>query len=95
MAQNNIEKKSNSLVFDGNIEFEKKDLELAEYKFRKAKAIDSLNYDAPYNLGNSLYENKLVNDAELMYKKALKIRKTSHLLPSTTLPKTTCLLSNH
>ena len=72
-AQNNIEKKSNSLVFDGNIEFEKKDLELAEYKFRKAKAIDSLNYDAPYNLGNSLYENKLVNDAELMYKKALKI----------------------
>ena len=72
-AQNNIEKKSNNLVFDGNMEFEKKDLELAEYKFRKAKAIDSLNYDAPYNLGNSLYENKLVNDAELMYKKALKI----------------------
>ena len=72
-AQNNIEKKSNNLVFDGNIEFEKKDLELAEYKFRKAKAIDSFNYNAPYNLGNSLYENKLVNDAELMYKKALKI----------------------
>ena len=25
-AQNNFEKKSNNLVFDGNIEFEKKDL---------------------------------------------------------------------
>ena len=72
-AQNNIEKKSNNLVFDGNIEFEKKDLELAEYKFRKAKAIDSFNYNAPYNLGNSLYKNKLSVDAELMYKKALKI----------------------
>ena len=72
-AQNNIEKKSNNLVFDGNIEFEKKDLELAEYKFRKAKAIDSFNYNAPYNLGNSLYKNKLNVDAELMYKKALKI----------------------
>ena len=72
-AQNNFEKKSNNLVFDGNIEFEKKDLELAEYKFRKAKAIDSFNYNAPYNLGNSLYKNKLSIDAELMYKKALKI----------------------
>ena len=72
-AQNNIEKKSNNLVFDGNIEFEKKDLELAEYKFRKAKAIDSFNYNAPYNLGNSLYKNKLSVDAELMYKKALRI----------------------
>ena len=72
-AQNNFEKKSNNLVFDGNIEFEKKDLELAEYKFRKAKAIDSFNYNAPYNLGNSLYKNKLSVDAELMYKKALKI----------------------
>ena len=72
-AQNNFEKKSNNLVFDGNIEFENKDLELAEYKFRKAKAIDSFNYNAPYNLGNSLYKNKLSVDAELMYKKALKI----------------------
>lgn len=60
-------------MFDGNIEFEKKDLELAEYKFRKAKAIDSFNYNAPYNLGNSLYKNKLSVDAELMYKKALRI----------------------
>ena len=33
-AQNNIEKKSNNLVFDGNIEFEKKDLELANFAIK-------------------------------------------------------------
>ena len=49
-----------------------KDFEIAEYNYRIAKSIDSLNYNAPYNLGNSLYKNNLGTDAQIMYKSALK-----------------------
>ena len=71
-SQNQTEKKSNNLVFDGNIKFDNKDFEIAEYNYRIAKSIDSLNYNAPYNLGNSLYKNNLGTDAQIMYKSALK-----------------------
>tara|TARA_B100001057_G_C22861339_1_gene954614 strand:+ start:1304 stop:2029 length:726 start_codon:yes stop_codon:yes gene_type:complete len=71
-SQNETEKKSNNLVFDGNIKFDNKDFEIAEYNYRIAKSIDSLNYNAPYNLGNSLYKNNLGTDAQIMYKSALK-----------------------
>ena len=71
-SQKETEKKSNNLVFDGNIKFDNKDFEIAEYNYRIAKSIDSLNYNAPYNLGNSLYKNNLGTDAQIMYKSALK-----------------------
>ena len=70
-SQNETEK-SNNLVFDGNIKFDNKDFEIAEYNYRIAKSLDSLNYNAPYNLGNSLYKNNLGTDAQIMYKSALK-----------------------
>ena len=73
-SQNDQEKKSNNLVFDGNIQFDNKDFEIAEYKYRVAKSLDSLNYNAPYNLGNSLYKNNMGVDAQIMYKSALKKR---------------------
>ena len=79
-SQNETEKKSNNLVFDGNIKFYNKDFEIAEYNYRIAKSIDSLNYNAPYNLGNSLYKNNLGTDAQIMYKSALK--KTNRLIAS-------------
>ena len=70
-AQDEDQKNSNNLVFDGNIEFQKDKFSSAEYNYRKAYSIDSLNYQAPYNLGNSLYKNNLSNEARFNYNQSL------------------------
>ena len=59
-SQDENRKDSNNFVFDGNNDFQKDKYQDAEYNYRKAVSYDSLNYRAPYNLGNSLYKNNLV-----------------------------------
>ncbi len=71
-SQDEDKKSSNNFVFDGNLEFQKERFSDAEYNYRKATSFDSLNYKAPYNLGNSLYKNNLSNEARFSYNKSIK-----------------------
>ena len=64
-SQDEDKKSSNNFVFDGNLEFQKERFSDAEYNYRKATSFDSLNYKAPYNLGNSLSQ---VIGSVIMYK---------------------------
>ena len=71
-CQDEEQKNSNNLVFDGNTEFQNENFSDAEYNYRKAYSSDSLNHKAPYNLGNSLYKNNLSNQARFNYNQSLK-----------------------
>ena len=75
-SQKDSDKKLDNFIFSGNIDFDEENYEEAEYDYRKAFSLDSLNFDALYNLGNSLYKKKLYNEGEIMYKQALKIPTT-------------------
>ena len=79
-SQEENKKNSNNLVFDGNIQFQNDKFAEAEFKYRKAYSYDSLNYKAPYNLGNSLYKNNLSNEARFNYSKSLEKLKTKEEL---------------
>tara|TARA_B100001057_G_scaffold251948_1_gene252194 strand:- start:4119 stop:4856 length:738 start_codon:yes stop_codon:yes gene_type:complete len=68
--ENNI--KSNNFLFDGNVEFKNNKFPMAEYNYRKAYSIDSLNSQAPYNLANSLYKNNFPSQARYNYIKSLE-----------------------
>ena len=54
------------------MEFQKDKYAEAEFNYRKAYSYDSLNYKAPYNLGNSLYKNNLPQDARFNFSKSLE-----------------------
>ena len=75
-SQKDSDKKLDNLIFSGNIDFDEENYEEAEYDYRKAFSLDSLNFDALYNLGNSLYKKKLYNEGKIMYNQALKIPTT-------------------
>ena len=79
-SQEENKKSSNNLVFDGNIEFQKEKFAEAEFNYRKAYSYDSLNYKAPYNLGNSLYKNNLPQEARFNFSKSLEKLKSKEEL---------------
>ncbi len=62
--QTKINKESNNLTLDGNIEYVEDNLIEAEALYRKSISKDSMNLAAKYNLGNSLIQihSGLVSD---------------------------------
>ena len=70
--QTKINKESNNLTLDGNIEYVEDNLIEAEALYRKSISKDSLNLAAKYNLGNSFYSNKLNEEALNQYRLSIK-----------------------
>jgi tetratricopeptide (TPR) repeat protein len=71
-AQNNvIDKTSNNLTLDGNVEFIDKNLIQAESFYRKAISKDSLNNIASYNMANSFYKSGFNKEAINEYKSSI------------------------
>ena len=70
--QTKINKDSNNLTLDGNIEYVEDNLIEAEALYRKSISKDSMNLAAKYNLGNSFYSNKLNEEALNQYRLSIK-----------------------
>ena len=70
--ENSLDKISNNLTFNGNIEFSEKNLIDAELLYRQAISKDSLNNIASYNMGNSFYRSGLNKEALNQYKSSIK-----------------------
>ena len=70
--QTKINKESNNLTLDGNIEYVEDNLIEAEALYRKSISKDSTNLAAKYNLGNSFYSNKLNEEALNQYRLSIK-----------------------
>lgn len=60
----------NTLVFNGNKEFNKKNYESASSQYMSAAQLNDKDFTAHYNLGNSLYKRKMFEEAKAEYKKA-------------------------
>ena len=76
-----INKDSNNLTLDGNVEFADKNLIEAEKFYRKSISKDSLNIKASYNLANSFYMSELKQEAINQYKSSIektKSKETRH-----------------
>ena len=69
---NTIDKESNNLTLDGNIEFSEKNLIEAEALYRKSISKDSTNIAARYNLANSFYNKELNQEALNQYRSSIK-----------------------
>ena len=67
-----IDKESNNLTLDGNIEFSDKNLIEAEALYRKSISKDSTNIAASYNLANSFYNKELNQEALNQYRSSIK-----------------------
>ena len=67
-----IDKESNNLTLDENIEFAENNLVEAESLYRKSISKDSLNLKAVYNMGNSFYKNELKDEAINQYRSSIK-----------------------
>ena len=76
--EDSIDKTSNNLTFDGNIEFYDKNLIDAEILYRQAISKDSMNNVAVYNMGNSFYRSGLNKEALNQYKLSIKNAKNKH-----------------
>ncbi|MGV8913972.1 MAG: tetratricopeptide repeat protein [Kaistella sp.] len=60
----------NTLIFEGNKEFEKKNYESSTSKFAEAAKRNDKEFTAHYNLGNALYKRKLYEEAKAEFDKA-------------------------
>jgi Ca-activated chloride channel family protein len=60
----------NTLVFNGNKEFNKKNYESASSQYMSAAQLNDKDFTAHYNLGNSLYKRKMFEEAKAEYEKA-------------------------
>ncbi|MDG1343390.1 MAG: tetratricopeptide repeat protein [Flavobacteriaceae bacterium] len=75
-----INKDSNNLTLDGNVEFADKNLIEAEKFYRKSISKDSLNIKASYNLANSFYRSEFKQEAINQYKSSIKKTKSKETL---------------
>ena len=72
LSQDNIvDKTSNNLTLDGNLEYANKKLIEAEAFYRTAISKDSMNNVASYNMANSFYESGLKAEAINEYKSSI------------------------
>ena len=72
LSQDNIvDKTSNNLTLDGNLEYANKKLIEAEAFYRTAISKDSMNNIASYNMANSFYESGLKAEAINEYKSSI------------------------
>ena len=70
------QKSYNTLVFEGNKEFDKKNYESSSSKYMEAIKMNEKDFSAHYNLGNSLYKRKMFAEATAEYEKAEKLATT-------------------
>ncbi|WP_417431283.1 tetratricopeptide repeat protein [Halpernia sp.] len=66
----NAQESYNSLVYEGNSAFGKKNYERSSSKFMEAAKIKDKDFAAHYNLGNSFYKRKMYEEARAEYQKA-------------------------
>ena len=67
------QKSYNTLVFEGNKDFDKKNYESSSSKYMEAIKVNEKDFSAHYNLGNSLYKRKMFAEATAEYEKAEKL----------------------
>lgn len=67
------QKSYNTLVFEGNKNFDKKNYEASSSKYMEAIKVNEKDFSAHYNLGNSLYKRKMFAEATAEYEKAEKL----------------------
>lgn len=67
------QKSYNTLVFEGNKDFDKKNYESSSSKYMEAIKVNVKDFSAHYNLGNSLYKRKMFAEATAEYEKAEKL----------------------
>ena len=73
LSQNNsLDKISNNLTLDGNVEFVDENLIDAEAFYRTAIAKDSMNNIASYNMANAFYKSGFNKEALNEYKSSIK-----------------------
>ncbi len=60
----------NTLVYEGNQEFSKKNYESSSSKYAEAIKKNDKDFSAHYNLGNAFYKRKLYDEAKAEYEKA-------------------------
>ncbi len=70
------QKSYNTLVFEGNKEFEKKNYESSSSKYMEAIKVNEKDFSAHYTLGNSLYKRKMFAEATAEFEKAEKLATT-------------------
>ena len=75
-----LDKTSNNLTVDGNIEFLNKKLIDAESHYRQAISKDSSNIIASYNMANSFYKSGFDDEALNQYKESIQISKNKSQL---------------
>lgn len=68
-----LDKTSNNLTVDGNVEFLNKKLIDAESHYRQAISKDSSNIIASYNMANSFYKSGFDDEALNQYKESIEI----------------------
>lgn len=66
----------NTLVFEGNKDFDKKNYESSSSKYMEAVKLNDKEFTAHYNLGNSLYKRKMYEEAKAEFEKAEKLSNT-------------------
>lgn len=66
----------NTLVYEGNQDFNKKKYEDSSSKFLKAAKAKEKDFTSHYNLGNTLYKRKMYEEARTEYQKADQFAKT-------------------
>ena len=75
-----LDKTSNNLTVDGNVEFLNKKLIDAESHYRQAISKDSSNIIASYNMANSFYKSGFDDEALNQYKESIQISKNKSQL---------------
>ena len=68
----------NQLVFEGNRSFNNKNYEGSSLQFKKATELNSKDFTAQYNLGNSYFKSKKFDEARTAYQRAEKLAKNNN-----------------
>ncbi|ACU08298.1 BatC [Flavobacteriaceae bacterium 3519-10] len=69
-ADFSAQKNYNTLVYEGNKEFDKNNFENSSSKYLSAIKLQDKDFTAHYNLGNALYKSKKYEEAKAEYQKA-------------------------
>ncbi|WP_228411629.1 tetratricopeptide repeat protein [Chryseobacterium sp.] len=65
----------NTLIFEGNNDFDRKNYDAAASKYLKAIGENNKDFTAHYNLGNALYKSKKFEEAKAEFEKAQDLSK--------------------
>lgn len=68
--------KTNSLLRQGNKHYDKQNFEEADIAYRKALELDNESFEAYFNLGDALYQQKKYDEAEVKFNMATQYAKS-------------------